>query len=62
MHCAAAADCCVTNLWGLDYPVWVAYLNWRILPPNTSTANDDDNDLTDGLSSVCTNIFYPNEL
>ena len=26
-------DCCVINLWGLDYPVGVAYLNWRILPP-----------------------------
>ncbi|KAG8014215.1 Gamma-1-syntrophin [Nibea albiflora] len=62
MHCAAAAaDCCVTNLRGLDYPVWVAYLNWRMLPPNTSTANDDDNDLTDGLASTKTGIYLMQE-
>jgi len=29
----ATDDCCVTNLWGLDYPVWVAFQNWRILLP-----------------------------
>lgn len=29
----ATDDCCVTNLWGLDYPVWVAYFNWRIPTP-----------------------------
>lgn len=46
----AADECCVTNLWGLDYPVWVAYLDWRIA--NISTPNDDDNDSIEGRRKI----------